>query len=586
MGVRMYFDLGLIRIKGIYVPMVSDKHVSTVVRLNRSITIRPNTTYILCAKVKKTENFSFGKECIISSFSDNLVREEPGLVVTNSVVKLNRSNKVPVEITNYTNRHIKLCKGSAVGRVDLLDKNELMTVCHISGQPSSQVNTSRPTEQDILGQIHTDCQHRRLVNELVLKNLDVFAFNEKDIVPSNLVSMDIVLTDETPFKIKPYKASIGDQKVIDKTVDEWLEAGIISRCRGPYSSSVVVVGKKDGDKRVCVDFRKLNSVTKAYVIRLPCIDEILMKLSKAKFISTFDLKSGFFNVPIDPNSREYTGFSTLKGSYCFNRAPFGLRNSPSYFVELMQRALAGFDDFCSFYVDNIIVWSETLEEHISHINKLFERLRHHQLKLKLKKCQFLKAESEHLGFIVTSSGVKPCQDKVEAIRTLGPPTNVKECRSFVVLCSYYRRFVPNFANISEPIVALTKKHARFKWSEECQKAFEYMKESLTVIPLLSYPDFNKKFILYRDASDSAIGACLVQEQEENSEILEKPLYFLSHKLSPTQCRWSTVEKECYAIHYALEKLHHWIGCSQILVKTDHMPLKYLLNSQFKNRKML
>ena len=130
-----------------------------------------------------------------------MVREKPGLVLTNSVVKLNSSNKVPVKITNYTNRHIKLCKGSAVGRVDLLDKNVLMTVCHISGQKSSQVNTSRPTEQEILGQIHTDCQHRRLVNELVLKNLDVFALNEKDIVRSNLVSMDIVLTNETPFII-------------------------------------------------------------------------------------------------------------------------------------------------------------------------------------------------------------------------------------------------------------------------------------------------------------------------------------------------------------------------------------------------
>ena len=361
-------------------------------------------------------------------------------------------------------------------------------------------------------------------------------------------------------------------------MSEWLAAGIVSRSRSPFSSSVVVVNKKDGEKRVFVDFRKLNAVTKAYVIRLPSIDEILSKLGGAKYISTFDVKSGFFNVPLDKKSREYTSFTTLKGQFAFNRAPFGLRNSPSYFVELMQLALDGLDDFCTFYVDDVIVWSSSLEEHLKHIDMLFKRLRKHSLKLKLKKSQFMKAESQHLGFIVTPSGVKPDPEKVEAIKTLGPPTNVKECRSFVALCSYYRRFVPNFAKISEPIVALTKKYARFKWTEEAQKAFEYMKESLTVIPLLAYPDLSKRFILYTDASDTATGACLVQEHEENGEVFEKPLYFLSHKLSPTQCRWSTVEKECWAIHHALQKLHSWISCSQILVRTDHQPLRYILNS--------
>ena len=158
----------------------------------------------------------------------------------------------------------------------------------------------------------------------------------------------------------------------------------------------------------------------------------------------------------------------------------------------MTLALDGLDDFCSFYMDDIVVWSKSLNEHIRHINQLFERIRKHKLKLSLKKSQFMKAESNHLGFIVSPEGVRQDPLKVESIRTLAPPTNVKECRSFVAMCSYYRRFVPNFAKISEPIVALTKKHARFKWTEQCQEAFDLMKESLTVIPLLSYPDPNKE----------------------------------------------------------------------------------------------
>ena len=153
------------------------------------------------------------------------------------------------------------------------------------------------------------------------------------------------------------------------------------------------------------------------------------------------------------------------------------------------------------------------------------------------------------------------------------------------MCSYYRRFVPKFAKISEPIVALTKKHARFKWTEQCQEAFDLMKKSLTVIPLLSYPDPNKRFILYTDASDTCVVAVLCQEYTEGEETFEKPVYFISHKLNKSQINYSTVEKECFEIMYSLERLHHWVSCSQIICKTDHMPLKYLLSSHFKNRKI-
>ena len=347
----------------------------------------------------------------------------------------------------------------------------------------------------------------------------------------------------------------------------------------------MVVDKKDGSKRVCIDFCRLNKITKPYVYPLPTIDQILGKLGGAQYISTFDLKSGFFAVGIEPSSRDYTAFTCARGQFHFCRAPFGLRNSPAWFCELMTLALDGLDDFCSFYMDDIVVWSKSLDEHIRHINQLSERIRKHKLKLSLKKSQFMKAESNHLGFIVSPEGVRPDPLKVESIRTLAPPTNVKECRSFVAMCSYYRRFVPNFAKISEPIVALTKKHASFKWTEQCQEAFDLMKESLTVIPLLPYPDPNKRFILYTDASDTCIGAVLCQEYTEGEETFEKPVYFISHKLNKSQINYSTVEKECFVIMYSLERLHHWVSCSQIICKTDHMPLKYLLSSHFKNRKI-
>ena len=511
-GVRMYFDLGCIRVKGVYVPLVADKHINSICRLNRSLTVAPNTSYVCCARVKGSFEAEGGSELLVQSFDDHMICNQPGVELDESVVKLDRTGKFPVSISNYTNRFIRLKKGCVIGRAVVMSNVcEEHSISHINRSSRQETSAMHmPSQDEIKSQIHTEENHRKLVEELVFKNLDVFAFKDSQVLASDLVKMKIDLTDKTPFKIKPYRLSLNDQKVVDKAVREWEESGIICRSRGPYSSSAVVVDKKDGSKRVCIDFRRLNKITKPYVYPLPTIDQILGKLGGAQYISTFDLKSGFFAVGIEPSSRDYTAFTCARGQFHFCRAPFGLRNSPAWFCELMTLALDGLDDFCSIYMDDIVVWSKSLDEHIRHINQLFERIRKHKLKLSLKKSQFMKAESNHLGFIVSPEGVRPDLLKVESIRTLAPPTNVKECRSFVAMCSYYRRFVPNFAKISEPIVALTKKHTSFKWTEQCQEAFDLMKESLTVIPLLSYPDPNKRFILYTDASDTCVGAVLCQ----------------------------------------------------------------------------
>ncbi|CAC5388237.1 unnamed protein product [Mytilus coruscus] len=202
----------------------------------------------------------------------------------------------------------------------------------------------------------------------------------------------------------------------------------------------------------------------------------------------------------------------------------------------------------------------------------------------------LKNETNYLGFKITGNGIKPDTEKVETIRSLPAPINVKEVRSFIGMFSYYRRFVPNFSKISIPLVELTKKYAKFNWTDECQRAFEYLKDSLTVIPLLAYPDLTKRYTLYTDASDDTIGACLTQPCNDNEEVLygvknEKPIYFLSHKLSDTQTRWSTIEKEAFSIHYALQKLDHYLHNAEFTIKTDHKPLKYILESPMQNKKI-
>ena len=183
--------------------------------------------------------------------------------------------------------------------------------------------------------------------------------------------------------------------------------------------------------------------------------------------------------------------------------------------------------------------------------------------------------------MISEEGIKPDEKKIEAIKSLPVPTCVREVRSFIGMCSYYSRFIPNFSQIAEPIIALTRKYTHFKWSDTHQRAFEYLKDSLTAVPLLVYPDSSKPYVLYTDSSDTCIDACLTQECDGD----EKPIYYLSHKLSRSQCKWSVVEKEAFAIHFALQKLDFYLHNSQIVIRTDHKPLKYLLESPMQNKKI-
>ena len=244
----------------------------------------------------------------------------------------------------------------------------------------------------------------------------------------------------------------------------------------------------------------------------------------------------------------------------------------------MSTGLQGLSHFATAYLDDILIYIETIDEHLFHLQTVFDRLRQHGLKLKLKKCSYLQSETNYLGFIINNKGISPDPKKAEAIKSLPAPTCVCEVRSFIGMCSYYRRFILNFSEIAEPVVALTRKHARFRLSEECKSAFEYLKQSFTVVPLLAYPDPNKPYTLYTDASNSCIRACLTQACNENEGFLsnvknEKPVYYLSHKLSKTQCVWSTIEKEAFGIHFSIFHYRSWI----IICTMQGLSLEQIIN---------
>ena len=342
---------------------------------------------------------------------------------------------------------------------------------------------------------------------------------------------------------------------------------------------------------MCVDFRKLNNIVDIRSHPIPLIDDILANLRGTTYFTTLDLRSGFHQIPLTKEASDRCAFSCFKGKYQYNVMPFGLNNAPNIFQRMVNELLLGCEKWSMAYIDDILIYTKSsIEDHMSHVQLILDRLRKHKLKLKLTKCQWLKTEIKYLGFIVNRYGVSPCEEKVRAIKSLRPPENVRQVRGLLGMTSYYRRFIPGFAKISEPLVELTKKYARFKWSQECQKAFTHLKHQLTVIPRLAYADINKKFILYCDSSDTTIGSVLVQETDGEQWIPgipnEKPIYFLSHKLNSTQIKsYSTMEKELYAIHFSLNKLHFYLYNAQFIIRTDHQPLKYLFTAEQKNRRV-
>ena len=328
----------------------------------------------------------------------------------------------------------------------------------------------------------TEEQFRQL-RELVGDYSDVFALDDTELGHTDLVQHVIDTGDHPPIKQQPYRVPVVHRDKITQMIAEMRKQDVIRPSASPWASPVVLVPKKDGKLRFCVDYRRLNAATRKDVYPLPRIDDILDTLGRVKYFTSLDLASGYWQVGLEEESRQKSAFTTHCGLYEFTRMPFGLCNTPATFQRLMQRVLAGLEwDSCFVYIDDVLVVASTFEEHLERLREVFERLRHASLRLKPKKCLLLRDEVPYLGHVVSCAGIKPDPAKIKQVRLYPVPTDATKVRQFLGLASYYRRFIPDFAKIAHPMHALTKKNAVFEWTADCGVAFNELKERLVTAP--------------------------------------------------------------------------------------------------------
>ena len=379
------------------------------------------------------------------------------------------------------------------------------------------------------------------------------------------------------MSVPPYRLSPAKKEILKKELDDLLSEDIIEECESPYASPVVLVPKPNGSVRLCVDYRKLNAITVPDTYPLPRMDDLLHDAKHTVYMSTIDLKSGYHQVNVHAQDRDKTAFVCPFGTFRFKRMPFGLRNAPATFQRLMDNFRRGLPHIkILIYLDDIIVLSTSFEQNLKDLQAVLVRLKKFNLTANREKCHFTCSRVKYLGLWITQEGVEVGPGKISSILDIPPPKNVKQVQSFLQTCSWYRKFIPSFAEVSRPLSNLTKKKTPWTWGEGEQKAFESLKKCLVTAPILKQADETEPYIIRCDASNFAVGAVLLQGLGGD----EHPVEYASRLLSSAERNYSTTEREALAVVWALNKFRGYVEGSEITVASDHQPLKWLMSLKF------
>ncbi|KAK7109065.1 hypothetical protein V1264_013177 [Littorina saxatilis] len=400
----------------------------------------------------------------------------------------------------------------------------------------------------------------------------------------DLVQHMVRIPEGTVVNVKQYPLPFESQKVVEEEVKKMLDLDVIEPSISPFSSPIVLVKKKDGSTRFCIDFRHLNKITEFDAEPIPDPEVLFASLQGRQHFTKIDLAKGYWQIPMAESDRAKTAFRTPQGLYQFKKMPFGMSTAPSTFARMMK--MLDLDRFKSVhFFDDVLVATEDWCEHLEALDGLLTELGKHGLTVRPSKVEAGFDSIEFLGHIVGEGSMRPVPSKVSKILNVSVPTTKKQVRSLVGLISFYRRYVPSFASIVSPLVELTKKNQpnKVRWSKECQMAFDRVKEILSSEPLVRLPDFSRPFTVRSDASSTGIGAALMQPDDD--DVLH-PVLYASRKLLERETRYSTVERECLALVWAVDKFHRYLFGSHFFVETDHRPLTYLRQSKTANGRLL
>jgi hypothetical protein len=374
-----------------------------------------------------------------------------------------------------------------------------------------------------------------------------------------------------------YRSNPEETKELQRQVDELMEKGYIRESMSQCAVPVLLVPNKDGTWRMCVDCRAINNITVKYRHPIPRLDDMLDELHGSCIFSKINLKSGYYQIRMKEGDEWKTPFKTKHGLYEWLVMLFGLTNTPSSFMRLMNHVLHAFiGKFVVVYFDDILIYSKNLIEHLDHLRNVLSVLRSEKLYANLKKCAFCMEKIVFLGYVVTAQGIEMDGEKVKAIRDWPTPKSVSEVRSFHGLASFYRHFVKDFSTIAAPLNEVVKKSVGFKWGEEQELAFVLLKDKLCSASILALPDFTKAFEIECDASGMGIGAVLMQDR--------RPIAYFSEKLSGATLNYSTYNKELYALVKALETWQHYLWPKEFVIHLDHESLKHLKGQGKLNRR--
>lgn len=371
-----------------------------------------------------------------------------------------------------------------------------------------------------------------------------------------------------PINSRPYRHKPELKTEIERQVTELLDSGVIQKSTSNFSSPAILVKKKDGTWRLCIDYRGLNSMTVVSKYPVPIIDELLDELTSSVWFSKLDLRAGYHQIRLAPGEEEKTTFQTHSGHWEYKVMPFGLAGAPATFLGAMNATLQPLLRKCAIvFFDDILIYSRTYEDHLKHLQQVLELLNKDQWKVKMSKCSFAQRQIAYLGHVVSSEGVATDPSKIQVIAKWPTPTDVKQVRCILGMAGYYRKFVKHFGIIARPLFNLLKKNVPFIWTEEANAAFELLKKSLMSTPVLAMPDFSKPFTIDTDACDYGVGAVLQQK--------EHPIAYMSKALGPKNRGLSTYEKECLAILMAVEQWRAYLHHNEFIIRTDQRSLVHL-----------